>query len=308
MADNDKLKELFARAAEIASVVPESMQEAAFHRALDALQTEAGEKATDTNSPESKRPRRAAPARKSGSTADDAGADGDVVKSFHSLIRDRASGVDAEDTALGKAMALLRVAHDEFGVDGMTSPQIAVVLTEKFRWKVTRQSIGRALDGAGRMVDRSTDGRAYTYRLMAEGEKWLDTSPLNRASSTASSGSGRPISRHVAKGTSKKTTKKAAKGPSAQRPEKTGSGNSAKSTKRPSGRVGPKAAIEGLITDGYFSTPRTMAEIRNVIEERTARKFKPTDLSPTLVRLLRGGALSRSKNSDGQYEYVVPGA
>lgn len=37
LTDPEKLKAAFTRAAEIAAVVPESMQEAAFHRALDQI-------------------------------------------------------------------------------------------------------------------------------------------------------------------------------------------------------------------------------------------------------------------------------
>ncbi len=307
MDENDELKELFARAAEIASAVPENMQEAAFHRALDALQAELEDPEGSKSKQKPKTPKKSARAKQStpAAAADDPPVD--VVRLFNELDRDRAGAVDAETIGRDKAMALLRLAHDEFDVDGMSATEIATVLTEKFRWRVAKQSIGEALNGAGRMVDRVKTGRAVKFRLMAGGEKWLDSSPDDRGS--ANSTAGRKSSSQKAPTTA--TAPKKAKGPTKaakskrKKAQATNSSNSGGGGKR---RVGPKAAVEALIASGYFSTAHTISEIQAMLEEQTARKFKPSDLSPTMVRLLRENALTRSKNSDGQYEYVAPGA
>lgn len=310
MPENESLKELFAKAAETASVVPENMQEAAFHRALDALQAEAGAAEAAEKRPQGKT---TSGATDSTASASDAGS---VVERFQQLSRERARAVDSEESARGRAMALLRVARDELGVDGMSAPEIASVLTDKFRWRVTRQAIGQALDTAGRMVDRVKVGRAVSYRLMSEGERWLDTSESERDQASPSGASGgrkRSTRKAAKKKTASKTSKRASGARKAERrggrkqetqsPTTEGNG-----IPRRTNRVGPKVAVERLIQSGYFREPRTIGQIQTVLEDQTARKFKPTDLSPTLVRLLRQSALTRSKNSDGQYEYTSPGS
>jgi hypothetical protein len=74
-----------------------------------------------------------------------------------------------------------------------------------------------------------------------------------------------------------------------------------RSTGRPS--RGPKAAVEGLITAGWFAESRSLADIRLELEHRQALRFKATDLSPAMTRLLREGRLKRAKTEAGQYEY-----
>jgi hypothetical protein len=109
------------------------------------------------------------------------------------IALERSAAVDAEDAALGKALALLRVARDDAEVDGLTAPQIASVLTEKYRWRVTRQAVGQALDKAGRLVDRVPGGPrgAARYRLMSQGEQWLDAPRDERKVQVVGGGSTR---------------------------------------------------------------------------------------------------------------------
>jgi hypothetical protein len=204
------------------------------------------------------------------------------------LSRDKASSVDGEDSALGKSLALLRVAEKELAVEGMSAPQIATVLNDKFRWRVTRQAIGQALDRAGRMVESRKVGAARVFRLMSDGEAWLDTAADQRAKTRTSRGASAKRKSPAKMSPAKKSPAK--KGPASAR------------------RVGPKAALQKLISTGYFAQPRTISAMRSKLEEESALIFKATDLSPTLVRLLREGVLARSKNEDGQYEYAAPGA
>ena len=71
---------------------------------------------------------------------------------------------------------------------------------------------------------------------------------------------------------------------------------------RPKGRSA-KATLEQFIQAGFFNQKRT---IGNVVEhcETAAQNFKANELSGPLRRLVRENKLVRSKNAEGQYEYV----
>ena len=70
-----------------------------------------------------------------------------------------------------------------------------------------------------------------------------------------------------------------------------------------SSRVGPKAAIAGLISAGYFKERRLIADVREHLKHKTGTDYKPEELSISLVRLMREKQLDRDQNADGQYEY-----
>ncbi len=289
--DDKQLQETFRRAAEIASVVPESMHQAAFNRALDALM--------GTTQPASPGP--TTPTRTTTPKAYelDKAKPADPVADLMAMERSRAAEVDDAQGALAKALALLLVARRELSIDGLTPTQMASVLTDKFRWRVTRQAINQAMDTAGNRVDRVKGGRGSRYRLMQAGETWLATPTDERKpdAARAASGGGRAATRRRRKA-------KGATNPSSVTEVGTGAGDppsKPSSVRRPS--RGPKAAVESLIDSGWFKTPRGLSAIRTELEHRLALRFKPTDLSPAMTRLLREGRLRRSKTEAGQYEY-----
>jgi hypothetical protein len=80
----------------------------------------------------------------------------------------------------------------------------------------------------------------------------------------------------------------------------------ARARSRGNARVGPKAALEQLLELGYFDQPRTIRDIVSHLQQRRALTFASTDISPTLVRLLREQKLDRLRNADNQYEYRRP--
>jgi hypothetical protein len=194
------------------------------------------------------------------------------------------------------------VARRELDIDGLTTQQMATVLTDKFRHRVTRQALNEAMDRAGNRVDRITGGRATRYRIMRAGEDWLAAPPEEGANgearrSTVTTGGTRR--RRKAKRNTATTS-----APSSR--SATGSTSKAftapkSSDARPGRR--PKAAVEGLITAGWFAKPRSLTDIRVELEHQQALRFKATDLSPAMTRLLREGRLKRSKTEAGQYEY-----
>ncbi len=70
-----------------------------------------------------------------------------------------------------------------------------------------------------------------------------------------------------------------------------------------SSRLGPKAAIERLITIGFFSSARTISQVREELKHRLGYDFAVQELSISLVRLLRSNSLQRERNAANQYEY-----
>ena len=70
--------------------------------------------------------------------------------------------------------------------------------------------------------------------------------------------------------------------------------------------AGPNALLSQLVADDFFNSPRTIGDIVEHCKHNFARTIKPNDISGKLARLTREQTLRRSKNSDGQYEYVNP--
>ncbi len=69
---------------------------------------------------------------------------------------------------------------------------------------------------------------------------------------------------------------------------------------------GPTALLSQLLATDFFNSPRTIGDIVEHCKHNFARTIKPNDISGKLGRLTRDQTLSRSKNSDNQYEYVTP--
>lgn len=65
----------------------------------------------------------------------------------------------------------------------------------------------------------------------------------------------------------------------------------------------PLLTLTDLATSGFFSQPRTISDIADHCREKLVLKFKSSDLSPALGRLVKNGTLDRAKNAEGQYEY-----
>jgi len=68
--------------------------------------------------------------------------------------------------------------------------------------------------------------------------------------------------------------------------------------------AGAAATLDELIGRGYFAKPRTIGAIVEYSRDSLARIIKPNDVSGPLGRFVRDGKLSRTKNADGQFEYV----
>lgn len=63
------------------------------------------------------------------------------------------------------------------------------------------------------------------------------------------------------------------------------------------------STLEQFINEGYFSQKRTIGAVVDHCKTK-ARNFRNNELSGPLGRLVRNNKLSRTKNSDGQWEYI----
>jgi hypothetical protein len=284
--DPEALKDAFRRAAEIAAVVPESMQEAAFHRALDQIL--AGQESTaDSAAGHSRRGPSTSTARET--------SPGDPAKRLiEGINRTAHPEITSATKVLDRALAVVRLASRDFDIDGLSAPEIAKVLTEKFRQRTSRQAVTQALGSAHAMVDTGTRGRVTIYRIMQSGEDYLDAGGSEgqageNGSSRQSPTPGRP--RRRKRTTSPKRDKPATKQIKAA------------STIRTGRRRGPKSVLGELIDEGFFGTARTMSEAQEQLKHKKGVRLTLQDLSPAFVRLLREGRLDRDRNASGQYEY-----
>jgi hypothetical protein len=285
--DPEDLKAAFKHAAEIAAVVPESMQEAAFHRALDQILGVPTEEAKALKGSTRRRSAQATPSPAE-VESDDAAA-----RLIEGINRTAYPEIASASKVLDRALALLRLASRDFNIDGLTAPEIAKVLTEKFRQRTTRQAVTQALSAAHTLVDTGRRGRTTVYRIMQPGEDYLDaggsqSQTTERRTSPSRRGRRRqPKSRSSAGASRAKTETKTTATPRA----------------RGGRRRGPKTVVGELIDEGFFSEPRTMAETQDQLRHKKGMRYTLQDLSPTFVRLLREGRLDRDRNDSGQYEY-----
>lgn len=277
---DDELKALFKKAAEISKAVPESLREAAFNRAVDALI--GSQQAPSQGSPARTRKT----VKRTPSTGPSTKGKADPL--LAELDRTAYPQMQTAPRVLERALILLRIAKDDFDIDGLGSSRIAKVLTKKFRYRTTYQAVQQALDAASDKVDRVSIGRKTLYRIMSPGETYLDQGQFETASRS-----------HDSRKTKKTRTKKV-KARKAS-PRKTNS--SSKRKKQTQRTKGATTLLKELLEENYFSSPHRIADIKDHLEHKKGRFFKVIELSTPLLRLLRDGLMERIKAEDGQYEY-----
>jgi len=279
------MKEVFRQAAEIAQQVPENMQVAAFNRALDLL-TGATDASGERGQANTEIARSTPKARQTKATTKQ---ESPVATLMSVIDTTQHPAVAATTKVLDRALMVLQIALRNHGIDGLTPPEIAQILTDKFRLNTSRQAVSMAISSAITLVNRVHRGSGYEYRIMGPGEEYLthlgsEREPAQRNGS-------------VKVGRKKRTPKRSAK---AAEPRTEGKAGGAKSS-----RPGPKQILEKLIADKFFDSPRDIAQTIEHIRQRHARTYKATELSPALIRLRREDKLDRTKNDKGVYEYVV---
>ncbi len=302
-SSTERLRQITLQAAELAALVPEDLRQAAFERNYEQLllEGESGQeqerdrgrqRAGKRQRPRSSSSRRTPPTSGDKETGTGSGTD-PVTHLMSNLSRTDHPEIGQASKALDRALHMLRIAERDHGIDGLTAGQLAKVLTDKFRLRVSRQALNQALDAAGDYVDRVPTGKGTIYRVMEPGEQYLDAGGADADENT---GNKSPPQRRTRRG----VAKRAAAAP------KEAEAKSGGSTSRRRSSRGPKALVEGLIGDDFFSEPRTIGDIQERLRHKKGVTLKASDLSPAMVRLLRESKLDRERNEDGQYEYSVP--
>lgn len=86
-------------------------------------------------------------------------------------------------------------------------------------------------------------------------------------------------------------------------PKKSDTNTATKKTgNKPSGQ-GAVATLIKLVEGNFFDEPKSIGDIVEHCDLHLARKFKTNEFSGKLARLVRDGSLTRTKNSEEQYEY-----
>lgn len=292
--------QLIKEATEAVKDVPDDLRPVAFQKAFDALAGEQGGGGA-TGSPPTAKGRRSTGA---GGKRQTPRASSDSSRSqLDDLDRTSHPKINQDATALANSLRVLQAAHVELGIDGLSASDIAHVLTDKFRCRITRQAVSQALNAASKLVNRHKEGNSVIFKIMSGGEKHLSDLDSGTASEPAKSTKKKSKSAKKTKATNKTASSASSSdGTSTKKTKKTRRAN-AKGAKKSSSRPGPKAALQKLIDGGYFAKPRGISDIIEHLRHSTGHTYKPTDMSPTLVRLLRENALTRTQNSDNQYEY-----
>lgn len=275
MPTPEDLKKIFKEAAEVAAEVPEALREAAFQRALDALLPKPPAPAAPP------RPSRAEPGATPASPS--AARTGAVTTLMELLNRTDLAAQMAGRKVLDRALLVLKAAQGH-SIESLSASEIAQVLTQKFREATTATAVRMALDRNSEYTDRRPEGAGFVYSIMAPGDRYLE----NLAAPS--------LGTHPAKTRTRASVKRRPRVSNAASPKKQG---------RPgkTGRPGPKAMLEVLLAEGFFSQPRTMGEILTHIEEKKTHRYATSDFTATLQRLTRETKLERTRNSEDQYEY-----
>jgi hypothetical protein len=278
---------LVKEAAKAAELAPEHLQEAAFNKAFEALM---GGVTPESGRRGQTRKARATTHRERGVS----GRNATGPNVLEQLDRTAHPDISHNDTSLNNALRVIRAAKAELGVDGVTASRITKVLVDKFRCKITQQAVSQALNRAGRYVNRQKEGKHVLFRIMGPGEDYLDG--LKSPDSHGSKPRTRKRKRAGEKAAIKSFKKKENEMQKTTRPKRT-------SSKR---KVGPATAISRLYDIGYFSTGHTIVEIVDRLRHDFGHTLKQNEISPVLLRWLRGEKLVRTLNSDKQYEYKQP--
>lgn len=177
-----EVNQMVNEAAEAAKGLPENLQEAAFNRVFEYLANKqnhaSGSPAKSGRSKGSSHTSAKAKPESTGETRADL---------LGRLNRTHHPEISHNNTSLINSLYLLRAVHNELDIDGLTATEIAKVITEKFRFRVTRQAINQALDSVGQLVDRSKVGNSTFYRIMGPGEQHLndfESSPTTKVRNT----------------------------------------------------------------------------------------------------------------------------
>jgi hypothetical protein len=277
--DEIEIRDRYRKAGDIVKDLPEAVQAVAFQRVLDELG--GTQRALSHSGPQHSKNVRA---KKAGAAV--SGKPLDRAETLEqNLDRTKYPQIKSSLSTLDRSLYLLKAAKDELDIDGLTPGEIATVLTNKFRVRTPDSTVRMAL-GDSPFVDKRREGRGYLYRIMDTGEDRL----------SAMDGESGKVTALPRKG--KSSSKKSASRGSKSQP-------SSKKTRASGGRPGPKKMLEDLIQEGFFASPQTIRTTIEYVRDHKGHVYGAADFGVSLARLLRAGQLTRSRNTENQYEYTT---
>jgi hypothetical protein len=163
----ENLKEIVKTANQAVEGIDEPLKSKAFEKILDKLLNE-----VEGNRKSKRKPKLKKTITKKGRI------DEVLEKLSNSLNRSEHPVLHELKKTLDKSLYILSITEKK-NLDGLTSPQIAYLLTNTFRIKTTAAAVSMALMDAKLKVDRKpmstpNGGKAFVYKLMKTGEDHLD--------------------------------------------------------------------------------------------------------------------------------------
>lgn len=176
------------------------------------------------------------------------------------------TGFAAPDYLIDRTFDAVGFAAERLGMESVTAEDVAEILQDRFGIKTPADMVASALNATGTVARTANFGGRTIYRILT----------------TSSRGSARQKARNL------EPAEKRAKKPAPKRRLKRGSS--------------PGEIAQDLLALGFFATAKTTADVLLYVEkqglELTARQ-----ITPVLMRLMRGGELTGKKTRDGRYAY-----
>lgn len=293
------LKELFKQASEIAQQVPESMQDAAFNRAIDLLTGDTQPESLAERKSYKNKGKKKAPAH-----TETKSAKSPANKLLSEINSTQHPGIKSPSKVLDRSLIVLQIALRDHNIDGLVPSDISKILTEKFRIRTTHNAVSMALAKATDLVDRIPKDQGFAYRIMGPGEEHI--ARLGESEDTTSGSTKRrkkKIKRPIKKVKNVSPALEDSSKKNAHKIKQKKSLNKAGQNSSTKGIAGPKAMVLELIESGFFSKGRTGPEVQNHLKNKRGFNFGTAQLRLVMLRLVRDKKLERDENAEGQYEY-----
>lgn len=176
--DSTKLKEIIKMANEAVTDLDGDLKKIAFQTTLDKLLSQNISPAVQGDRIPTNKSKKTRKVVESGSTGKRTEGDSVVKDVLGKMNRTKYSKINDLSTTLDKALYLLLVIRDDLKIDGLNPTQIASILREVFRIKVTKNAVSMALGKDSKYTDRISSvvngAKAYVYKIMSEGEKYIN--------------------------------------------------------------------------------------------------------------------------------------
>lgn len=77
---------------------------------------------------------------------------------------------------IGQNLYVLKIASDDFGIEGLSPKELQSILSQKFRLTKSANAISMSLmETVGKYVDRIQEGKEFLYKITTFGREYLDS-------------------------------------------------------------------------------------------------------------------------------------